>query len=152
MQSRKKQSGAVLYIALIMLILLALIGIVALQVAGLQERMSANYETTSMAFQRAESSARGREITLQTQVDGGIAPATDIPPNDCTAPFDPLTWSDASNQHVRRVDLCFSWGAMDLGAIPEDEKTDQIFQITAFNQDRPLLPSSESIINTVYIP
>ena len=39
---QSRQSGAALYVALIMLILLALIGIVAMQVAGLQERMSAN--------------------------------------------------------------------------------------------------------------
>ena len=45
--SPNRQSGAVLYVALVMLVLLALIGIVAMQVAGLQERMSANYQLTS---------------------------------------------------------------------------------------------------------
>ena len=38
-----RQHGAVLYVALIMLILLALIGVVGMQVAGMQERMSSDY-------------------------------------------------------------------------------------------------------------
>ena len=38
-----RQRGAVLYVALIMLLLLAMIGVVGLQVTGLQERMSSNY-------------------------------------------------------------------------------------------------------------
>ena len=37
------QNGAVLYVALIILILLALIGIAGMQVAGMQERMAANF-------------------------------------------------------------------------------------------------------------
>jgi len=153
MKSRNRQSGAVLYVAMIMLILLALIGIVALQIAGLQQRMSSNYQATNGAFQNAEASARGKEIDLKAKVESGVSPATNLPPNDCGAtPFDPLNWTDAANPHVQRLDLCFSWGAMDMSVVSEDERTDQIYQITAFNRDRPLLPTSEAIVNTVFIP
>ncbi len=44
-----QQRGAVLYVALIMLILLALLGIAGMQVAGLQERMAANYRAANRA-------------------------------------------------------------------------------------------------------
>ena len=63
--SKHQQSGAVLYVALIMLILMALIGIVGLQVTGLQERMSANYRAANLAFQRTEDRAREVERSIQ---------------------------------------------------------------------------------------
>ena len=147
---RRQQRGAVLYIALIMLLLLSLLGIAAMQVATLQERMSANYESSSMAFQRAEAEARTRETALKTAVRSGEVPATTLPARDCTTAFDPAGWS-GTTPHVRRLDLCFSWGALDL-PIDETERTDQIYEITAFDTDRDTGPSSESVIDTVFIP
>jgi type IV pilus assembly protein PilX len=152
MKSRKRQSGAVLYVALIMLVLLALIGIVALQVAGLQERMSSNYQSANLAFQRTEEAARTQEADITTKVDTGVLPPTNLPATDCDTIFDPESWTNTTNQHVRRVDLCFSWGGMDVGTMPEEERTDQIYQITAFRRDRALFPSSEALIATVFIP
>ena len=49
--ARSRQEGAALYVALMFLVLLALIGIVGMQVAGIQERMAANYMATNQAFQ-----------------------------------------------------------------------------------------------------
>ncbi|MCM5640131.1 PilX N-terminal domain-containing pilus assembly protein, partial [Xanthomonas hortorum] len=46
LRRRYTQSGAVLYVALIMLILLALLGIAGMQVTGLQERMAFNYRSS----------------------------------------------------------------------------------------------------------
>lgn len=149
----RNQSGAVLYVALIMLVLLALIGVVAMQVAGLQERMSANYQASNTAFQNAEAVARTRELFLEDQVAQGVNPPTNIPPLDCAAAFDPETHED-DEAHVRRLDMCFPWGALDVPT-DEAERTDQIYQITAYSQDRPdtpLLSSSESVIDTVFIP
>lgn len=147
---RRQQSGAALYIALIMLILMALIGIVAMQVASLQERMSANYQAGSMAFQNAETGARGQEASIKSAVAAGSVIATNLPPRDCTTAFDAENYSGAT-PHVRRLDLCFSWGSLDYPA-DESEKTDQIYQITAFAKDRATFASSESVIDTVFIP
>ncbi|WP_272761755.1 PilX N-terminal domain-containing pilus assembly protein [Luteimonas sp. BLCC-B24] len=151
MNSRQQQSGAVLYVALMILILMALIGIVALQVASLQERMSANYTATNMAFQAAESRARSTENTLKSQVLAGENPATSLSPNDCSSTPNLAAWNDPDVQHVRRLDLCFSWGALDVPA-DEAERTDQIYQITAYSRDRALFPTSEATVDTVFIP
>lgn len=151
MNPRQQQSGAVLYVALILLILMALIGIIALQVASLQERMSANYMATNMAFQQAESQARSRENTLKAQVEAGQTPDTNLSPTDCTSTPDLAGWSQTTAQHVRRLDLCFSWGALDVPA-DEAERTDQIYQVTAYSRDRALLPTSEATVDTVFIP
>lgn len=147
---RRAQSGAVLYVALVILILMALLGIVALQVASLQERMSANYTATNVAFQLAESKARLMEIQLKSDVLAGVTPATNLSPNDCSPSATPGTWTQSA-QHVRRLDLCFAWGALDVPA-DEAERTDQIYQITAYSKDRPVLPTSESTVDTVFIP
>lgn len=147
---KRNQSGAVLYVALIMLVLLALIGIVAMQVAGLQERMSANYAAGNLAFQNAESTARIQEQGLQDEVDAGRNPVASIAPTNCTYSFDAQAYSGAT-PFVRRLDLCFSWGALDMPA-DESERTDQIYQVTAYDRDRALFPTSESVVDTVFIP
>lgn len=150
MRSRKHQSGAALYVALIMLILLALIGIVAMQVASLQERMSANYQAGSMAFNNAEAGAREQEIELKQAVAASSAIPTDIPPRDCDEPFDAAGYTGAT-PHVRRLDMCFSWGGLDYPS-DESERTDQIYKVTAYAKDRTTFASSESVIDTVFIP
>ncbi|QCO68131.1 hypothetical protein E5843_10860 [Luteimonas yindakuii] len=145
------QRGAALYVSLILLILLALIGIVALQVAGLQERMSANYQASSMAFQNAEGVARNTESALKSEVTAGLVPDTQIAATNCTASHDATAWN-SNTSHVRRLDLCFSWGGMDYPS-DESERTDQIYQVTSFAQDRDgLFASSEAVVDTVFIP
>lgn len=149
-QPMNRQTGAVLYVALIMLILLALIGIVAMQVAGQQERMAANYQATSLAFQNAEGAVRTQEADLKAEVLAQVLPATDIPPTDCVTTHDAAGWT-SPDAYVRRLDLCFSWGGMDYPS-DEAERTDQIYQITAFATDRAVLSTSEAVVDTVFIP
>lgn len=58
------QSGAVLLISLIMLLLLTLIGVTGMQVASLEERMAGNAKDINLAFQAAETTLRGAEKRL----------------------------------------------------------------------------------------
>jgi len=151
MNHRRNQSGAALYVSLIMLILLALIGIVAMQVAGQQERMASNYQATNMAFQNAEGGAREQEAELKSDVLAQLLPATNVPPTDCTTPHDAAGWDDDETPYVRRLDLCFSWGGMDYPS-DEAERTDQIYQVTAYAEDREVFASSQAVVDTVFIP
>lgn len=147
---RKRQSGAALYVSLIILILMTLIGVVAMQVASLQERMSANYQASNLAFQNAELAARAMESGIETAVLASNVVATNLAPNDCATLHDAQSWSGA-DPYVRRLDLCFSWGSLDYPK-DESERTDQIYQITAFARDRAALASSEAVVDTVFIP
>ncbi|MCX7100437.1 MAG: PilX N-terminal domain-containing pilus assembly protein, partial [Methylobacter sp.] len=52
------QSGAVLIISLIMLLLLTLIGTTAMQTSTLEEKMAGNLRDRDIAFQAAESALR----------------------------------------------------------------------------------------------
>jgi len=61
----KHQSGAVLVIGLIMLLLLTLIGVTGSQVTGLEEKMSGNIRDRNIAFQAAESALRDAEQDIR---------------------------------------------------------------------------------------
>ncbi len=63
--SARHQSGAVLIISLIMLLLLTLIGVTASQVTTLEEKMAGNMRDKNLAFQAAESALREAEESLK---------------------------------------------------------------------------------------
>ncbi|MGA9828510.1 MAG: PilX N-terminal domain-containing pilus assembly protein [Rhodanobacteraceae bacterium] len=58
-----RSRGAVLFVALIMLLLLTLLGVTAAQVTVMQERMSGNFRVQQLAFERSESAlAADRDV------------------------------------------------------------------------------------------
>ena len=60
----KNQSGAILIISLIMLLLLTLIGISGTQTSSLEEKMAGNMRDKNLAFQAAESALKIAENSL----------------------------------------------------------------------------------------
>lgn len=60
------QSGAVLVVSLIMLLLLTLIGVTGMQTTSLEEKMAGNTRDRSIAFQAAESALRDAERDITT--------------------------------------------------------------------------------------
>lgn len=63
-----RQTGAVLVISLIMLLLLTLIGTTSMQATALEEKMAGNMRDKDLAFQAAESALKQAEITLDVPV------------------------------------------------------------------------------------
>jgi len=152
-KTQRRQRGAVLYVALIMLILLALIGIAGMQVTGMQERMAANYLYTNQAFQNAEADARKTENSIETSLaDGGSFAASQ---EACSPTYDPLTWanglSSASATYTRRIDKCFAASSNRVGK-RQNEETGNIYQVTALSSDDPANPSASAVIDTIFIP
>jgi len=158
--SPRQQGGAVLYVALIMLILMALLGIAGMQVAGMQEKMAANYRAANRAFQNSEGVVRGAERSVES-----IANRTDLSESSlinadditrvCDDGYDPVLWAseragDAdSSVNVRQIDSCIVGEApLDMGA-PLDEPT-PIYQITGFATDDSNAASSAVVIDTVF--
>jgi type IV pilus assembly protein PilX len=64
--TRNHQSGVVLVISLVMLVLLTLIGVTGMQVTNLEEKIAGNIKNTNAAFQSAETALRERELWIQT--------------------------------------------------------------------------------------
>jgi len=58
------QTGAVLIVSLIMLLLLTLIGVTSMQTTSLEEKMAGNMRDRDLAFQAAESALTVAEATL----------------------------------------------------------------------------------------
>lgn len=147
------QRGAVLYVALIMLILLAMIGLIGMQVTGMQERMAANYLRGNLAFQNAEASARNVEAAIDTALSGGGIYAADQ--EVCDPIFDPLTWANgitaAQKSYTRRIDKCFASSSLVVGQ-KENEETGNIYEVTALASDDNANAAASSVINTVFIP
>ena len=145
-----RQRGAALYVALIMLILLSLIGIVGMQVATLQERMSANYLASNMAFQRAEMIVRNGEV----DVINGLANQNE----DCAAAFDPQVWADSvaagdtTSVRVRNISVCTGQCSV-TGGGDSSESLCNWYRITGFSRDRATAATSSSLaaIDTTFI-
>jgi type IV pilus assembly protein PilX len=145
---KRLQKGAVLYVALIMLILLALIGIVGMQVATLQERMSANYVAANVAFQRAESAVR----TVELDISGGAF----FEDENCAVPFNPRTWAasvtTAKATRTARVGVCTGECSVSAGS-DESESLCNLYRITGFSRDQATVGESSSLaaIDTFFI-
>lgn len=110
----RHQAGVALVISLVFLVLLTLLGLTAMGVSGLEERMSGNTRDRILAFNAAEASLRDCETILQgaalppfSGVTGAssvtTAPSTPglYQPASADNPpvWDIVTWTSAS--HVR---------------------------------------------------
>jgi len=159
MGRRDRQRGAVLYVALMMLILLALIGIVAMQVASMQERMASNYRAVNIAFQGAERLARNTECSLEAMVNRtastGCPALSGI--QACNSTFDPTDWAlsqsiDAgAKTRIRLIGPCIAGNAsLGMGA-PVNEDPNPIYQITAYSPDA-ANPTAAAVVDTIFRP
>ena len=74
-----RQQGAVLFVALVFLLLLTLLGLTASSTSILQERMTGGMRNSQLAMMGSESALRGGEVDLWTAAsrssytDGGLA-------------------------------------------------------------------------------
>lgn len=167
-----RQRGAVLYIALIMLILLALIGIVGMQVAGIQERMSASYRSINRAFQNAEAYVRNTECGLELMNNITRAGCTAVSPSivnaKCDDGYDAGTWArwvnpttprtlaHAPSVNIRQIEGCII-GEAEI-AMGQTQETGAgllpIYQITTYESDTAdaggANPSSAAVIDTIF--
>lgn len=158
------QRGAVLYVALIMLILLALIGIVGMQMTGLQERMAANYMNVNLAFQNAEADVRLRECFVEDVVNrtnNCPAGATTIE-QTCSSSSDPTTWAAeramdtpiADRSKIRNIGQCISGNtSLDMGVRPVTEDPNPVFQVTVYATNVPApAATADAAIDTIFRP
>lgn len=156
-----RQRGAALYVALIMLVLLALIGIVGMQVAGLQERMAANYRNTNLAFQAAEADVRERECFVEGTVNrtGTCSDAAVEVEQTCDDGFDPTTWAtalstdvpQANRVRVRAIGPCISGNSsLAMGTGPASEDPNPVFQITIYATNE--AGNANAAVDTIFRP
>jgi len=142
--SFKRQSGVVLPVSMIMLLLLTLISITASHVTGLEEKMAGNSRDSNLAFQAAEAALRGGETFLKqanlpaftATGANGLYNEAGAPPqqNDDWSSFNTITYSEASLGHTDSAPLyviqelsSIGSGSLDAGNYYENE----LYRITA---------------------
>ncbi|RZZ88976.1 fimbrial protein [Pseudoxanthomonas winnipegensis] len=143
-----RQSGAVLYVAMIMLILLAILGIVGMQVSTMQERMTSNFMATNLAFQNAEAQISGREAAIVS----GIA----YDYENCASAFDPAAWANniastvGSDIRTTNISICTAQCSAKAGA---DRELCNMYRTTAFSRDQASAADSTAAaaIDTIFI-
>ena len=158
---RRTQQGAALYVALIMIVLLAMIGIVGMQVAGLQEKMAANYLGINQAFQGAEADVRLRECFLEGVVNRTgtcAAGAADIQ-QICDDGFDATNWAaaqsvltpQANRVSLRSIGPCISGNsALDMGTGPESEDPNPVYQVSVYATNA--TATANAAVDTIFRP
>lgn len=159
--THRHQGGVALYVALIMLLLLTLLGVAALQVTAMQERMAGNFRTYNLAFNRAEAALRNEEFEIQrTIADAGAFGVATDPGIVCVGGnitgLDGLrTWADdavptaAAQVRVANITGCSGVPA----SIVDDGSPDQApqtFLIVAAHSDRDTSPSSVVVLEATY--
>jgi len=152
----KKQSGVVLVISLVMLLLLTLIGLTGMQTTTLEEKMAGNSKDRNIAFQAAESTLLEAEGVILTKPaynnNNGLLDSAAEPDF-----FLPATWSGTNSAQTtsnmkNSLDLLEEprYVIKKLTVIPANganpEKT--IFRITARAVGRSL--GSQVILQEIY--
>lgn len=161
----RNQRGAVLFISLIILVILSLIGIASMQVTTLQSRMSGNYRTVNVAFQRAEQRVRLREDAIKTTVDAGNTYLS----NDDTCQSNyggynsPDAWGAAKistsngSAWTRRIDRCIPGQASTKWGPKLNEDTTSIYEVVGVDNNdttgtTPANADSMAVIDTIFVP
>jgi type IV pilus assembly protein PilX len=120
---RPHERGAILVTSLLLLLVLTIIGLTAMQMTRMQERMSGNARDMNLAFQGAESALRAGERQLQLAISRPISCKILPPPAPCIVfqksflPFvgDQLgTWWIANGQAFAAV------AGAPMPSLPED--------------------------------
>jgi type IV pilus assembly protein PilX len=157
----KAQRGAALYVALVMLILMAMLGIVGMQVAGLQERMAANYLNVNLAFQAAEADVRMRECYIEGVVNrNGTCADGEAPINQiCDDGFDATSWAaqmstdvpQVNRVSIRAIGPCISGNSsLDMGVGPESEDPNPVYQISIYATNE--AATANAAVDTIFRP
>lgn len=104
----RRQSGAVLVVSLVFLLIVTVLAIGSMRSSTLEEKMAGNTGDRNLAFQSTESAVREAEVFIEGIVslgsfDGaaGLFAQTDDEPNYA----DQATWTDASRHVVAGTDF-----------------------------------------------
>ena len=110
------QTGAVLVVALIMLLALTLIGVSGLSSTTMEERMAGNMRDINTAFQAAEAALREGENLLT----GAVPPTFDNTNGLYTPapPYTPERWLSASWAASSTTSRAYTGSIADLSAAP----------------------------------
>ena len=98
--SRRHQSGMSLFPALMFLLVLAVLGVSALNSTVMQEKMVSNTKDANLAFQAAEAGLRDAEADVVINITGGTVFSSSCTRGLCTPPS---TWTSPSSLDISKA-------------------------------------------------
>jgi type IV pilus assembly protein PilX len=101
---RGRQTGAALVVSLLLLLVATLIGVTAMQVTSLEEKMAGNLRDRNLAFQAAESALRAGEAFLRTQTGEFVCGTGHYRDNDAVCPPPVREWVSFACTAVNSVE------------------------------------------------
>jgi type IV pilus assembly protein PilX len=130
-----RQHGAVLFIALVMLVLLTLIGITAMQVTLLQERMAGGFRVQHQAFEAAEGTLKDQRQTLNN--DAAASGPSYYSPDAVLITDNALPWSTWVNAEPSTTPSTQVNAHISVGSPPAVLGARQLkyFVVSALNDD-----------------
>ncbi len=152
----RRQRGATLFTAMMLLILLTLLALSVAQVTGLQERMAGLYRADQQAFQSAEDQLRQLENSLlgnPAACDSGYVVGL------------PTSWRNGSTPNAARVENLNRAGASGgprvnpllssaragLGRTPGGPNC-LVFRISSLQPDRPTDATTTALVQSIFVP
>lgn len=150
--SARVQRGAVLFISLMVLILLSLLGVAAMQVTTMQERMAGNYRVDNLSFQNAEARVQQSEDLIRARAQVDLA---DLIVNEFSTclPLNASTWvaaaPTAGRDHIQNLGPACGYTSLrrDLGVddfVP--------YRVTSTEFDDASVRASRTVLQSIYIP
>ena len=97
---RRRQAGMSLFPALMFLLVLAVLGVSALNSTLMQEKMVSNTKDANLAFQAAEAGLRDAEADVVINITGGTVFSSSCTRGLCTPPS---TWTSPSSLDISKV-------------------------------------------------
>jgi type IV pilus assembly protein PilX len=148
---RARQHGAVLFIALIMLLLLTLIGITAMQVTLLQERMAGGFRVQHQAFEQTEGTLKDTRALLNTDANssGPLYYSADATLGSGNV----LPWSTWINTEPTTAPATQVAAHMAVGSPPAviGTRTLKYFVVSALDQDPGGSGDAKAAVQAVFI-
>jgi type IV pilus assembly protein PilX len=154
-RSLRRQQGAVLFVGLMLLLLMALLGVAGMQATTLQERMAGNYRNYNLAFQHAEATVRQREKEVDNIVDsnGTVQSDTNCSQEDN---FDRIDWvatQTTPGTSVSDIGRCaLGYGGGSIGENPANQSLSLKLRVLGFDHDQPTDHNATAIVETIFIP
>lgn len=152
----RHQRGAVLFVGLMLLILMALLGLAGMQSTTLQERMAGNYRNYTLAFERTEAVLRARERLIRTTVASNAATSSDVERCSVEDAFDRPNWiasQTTPGTNSGDITTCtVGYAGISVGTIRKNDRLSPMFRVLGLDWDRAADPTSTAVIETIFIP
>lgn len=153
----RRQQGAVLFIAMMLLIILSLLAVSTAQVTGMQERMAGIYRSDHESFEHAEQRLRQTEKDIR---GGQMVDPCSAALGDPTQGW--LSGTGTGDQdHVENLNNAMNpdsrgfgqAGSLEFGqSRTAGDVTCLFFRVSSLDYDDPTTKTSSSIIQSVFVP